>query len=67
FNLSLRRCTKTSQKLPKDLNEKLVEFHNFINELRINNNFELNCIANMDETHIYFDIVGSYILADRGA
>ncbi|CAG8689041.1 79_t:CDS:2, partial [Dentiscutata erythropus] len=65
FNLSLRRRTKTSQKLPKDLHEKVTEFHSFINELRINNNFELNCIANMDETSVYFDIVGAYTINDR--
>ncbi|CAG8808694.1 12277_t:CDS:2, partial [Dentiscutata erythropus] len=67
FNLSLRRRTKTSQKLPKDLYEKVTEFYSFINELRINNNFELNCIANMDETPIYFDMVGAYTINDRGA
>ncbi|CAG8853802.1 14387_t:CDS:2, partial [Gigaspora margarita] len=66
FDLSLRRRTKTSQKLPKDLSKKLVKFYSFINELRINNNFELNCIANMDETSVYFDMVGAYILDDRG-
>ncbi|CAG8799291.1 4972_t:CDS:2, partial [Dentiscutata erythropus] len=65
FNLSLRRCTKTFQKLPKDLHEKVTEFHGFINELRINNNFELNCIANMDETSVYFDMVGAYTINDR--
>ncbi|CAG8709708.1 37275_t:CDS:2 [Gigaspora margarita] len=64
FDLSLRKCTKTSQKLPKDLSKKLAEFHSFINELRINNNFELNYIANMDETPVYFDIVGAYTLDD---
>ncbi|CAG8804307.1 13148_t:CDS:1, partial [Dentiscutata erythropus] len=65
FNLSLRRRTKTSQKLSKDLHEKVTEFHSFINELKINNNFELNCIANMDETPVYFDMVGAYTINDR--
>ncbi|CAG8567420.1 11454_t:CDS:2, partial [Gigaspora rosea] len=56
FNLSVRR----------HLSEKLIEFHNFINELKINNNFELNCIANMDETPVYFDIISAYILDNCG-
>ncbi|CAG8824419.1 14683_t:CDS:2, partial [Gigaspora margarita] len=62
FDFSLRRHTKTSQKLSKDLSKKLAEFYSFINELRINNNFELNYIANMDEISVLFNIVGAYTL-----
>ncbi|CAG8843724.1 34395_t:CDS:2, partial [Gigaspora margarita] len=65
--VSLCKYTKTSQKLPKGLSKKLAKFHSFINELRINNNFELNYIANMDETLVYFDIVGAYTLDNCGA
>ncbi|CAG8620819.1 7958_t:CDS:1, partial [Paraglomus occultum] len=66
-NLSLRRHTKVSQKLPKDLHEKLCSFHKYIHLLQNNNNFELNCIANMDETPIFFDMIGTLTVDCRGA
>jgi len=66
-NLSLRRRTKVSQKLPKDLHEKLCSFHEYIHSLQNNNNFERSCIANMDETPIFFDMVGALTIDCRGA
>jgi len=66
-NLSLRRRTKISQKLPKELHEKLCSFHHYIRTLQKDNNFDLNCIANMDETPIFFDMVGALTLDCRGA
>ena len=47
-NFSLRRRTKISQRLA----EKLCSFHASA-RYKKNNNFELNCIANMDETPIF--------------
>ena len=67
YNFSLRRRTKISQKLPKDLHKKLCSFHNYIRTLQKNNNFELNCIANMDKTPIFFDMVGALTIDCRGA
>ena len=67
YNFSLRRRTKISQKLPKDMHEKLCSFHNYIRTLQKNNNFELNCIANMDETPIFFDMVGALTIDCRWA
>ena len=50
FDLSLRRRTKISQKLPEDIDAKLDEFKRFIIRLRTKYNFDLNSIYNMDET-----------------
>ena len=66
-NLSLRRRTKISQKLPKELHEKLCSFHHYICTLQKDNNFDLNCIANMDKTPIFFDMVSALTLDCRGA
>ena len=52
FNLSLRRRTKISQKLPEDTEEKLEEFRRFVIRLRTQYNFDLNSIFNMDETPV---------------
>ncbi|CAG8615331.1 10447_t:CDS:2, partial [Cetraspora pellucida] len=65
-DFSLHRRTKVSQKLPKDLQEKLLMLHEDIYKLRRNNNFNLNCIANVDETPIFFDIVGALTLDYHG-
>ncbi|CAG8746349.1 27787_t:CDS:2, partial [Racocetra persica] len=45
--------TKVSSKLPNDLQEKLTTFYENINQSRRNNNFDLSCIANLDETSIF--------------
>src|SRR6266498_4853342 len=52
FDLSLRRRTKISQKLPEDTEEKLEEFKRFVIRLRMQYNFDLNNIFNMDETPV---------------
>jgi hypothetical protein len=65
--LSAGRRTKVSQKLPKDLHEKLCSFHEYIHSLQNNNNFERSCIANMDETPIFFDMVGARTIDCRSA
>ena len=57
FNLSLRRRTKISQKLPEDTEEKLEEFRRFVIRLRTQYNFDLNSIFNMDETPVWFDMI----------
>ena len=41
YNLSLRRKTKISQKLPEDTKEKLDEFRRYIIRLRSQYNFDL--------------------------
>ncbi|KAG8198248.1 hypothetical protein JTE90_021505 [Oedothorax gibbosus] len=56
YGLSLRQRTKIAQKLPKQLEEKIVAFQKEVINLRKENNFELSQIGNMDETPMTFDI-----------
>ncbi|GES91510.1 pogo transposable element with KRAB domain [Rhizophagus clarus] len=66
FDLSLRRRTKISQKLPEDTDEKLENFKHFIIRLRSQYNFDLNSIYNMDETPIWFDMAGNMTINNKG-
>ena len=66
FDLSLRRRTKKiSQKLPEDTEEKLEEFRRFVIRLRMQYNFDLNNIFNMDETPVWFDMVGNMTVNNK--
>src|SRR5437588_5162622 len=62
YKLSLRRRTKISQKLPKQTEELLEKFYQFIARLRIKKSFEFRNIFNMDETTVYFDIAGNFTI-----
>ena len=66
FDLSLRRKTKISQKLPEDTEAKIEEFRRFIIRLRTKYNFDLNSIFNMDETPVWFDMAGSMTINNKG-
>jgi hypothetical protein len=66
FDLSLRRRTKISQKLPEDIDAKLDEFKRFIIRLRTKYNFDLNSIYNIDETPIWFDMAGNMTINNKG-
>ncbi len=66
FDLSLRRRTKISQKLPEDTEEKLEEFRRFVIRLRMQYNFDLNNIFNMDETPVWFDMAGNMTVNNKG-
>ena len=63
---SLRRKTKIGQKLPAQLSEKLLEFQRFIIKKRKQFEYELCEIGNMDETPVYFDMVGNLTIENRG-
>jgi hypothetical protein len=65
-NLTRRRRTKISQKLPEQLEEKLEEFYWFIIRLRIRKSFELCNIFNMDETPVWFDMAGNFTINTKG-
>lgn len=65
-NLSLRWHTKISQKLPKQTEELLEKFRQYVMHLRIKNCYELCNIFNMDETPVWFDIMGNFIINQKG-
>ena len=55
--LTLRQCTRISQKLPSQTQGLLEKFHQFIIQLRIQN---LN-IFNMNEMSVWFDMAGNLL------
>uniref|UniRef100_A0A8C5WL18 HTH CENPB-type domain-containing protein n=1 Tax=Leptobrachium leishanense TaxID=445787 RepID=A0A8C5WL18_9ANUR len=65
-NLTLRQRTKLSQKLPKDLEEKVDSFHRYVLKLRHQHNYELGQIGNMDETPMTFDLPGNRSVHTKG-
>ncbi len=62
YKLSLRRRTKISQKLPKQTEELLEQFQQFVTHLRIRKSFEFSNIFNMDETPVWFDMAGNFTI-----
>ena len=64
--LSLRQRTKRSQKLRKDLDEKVSSSQKFIINNRKKHQFELSEIGNMDETPMTFDSLGNRTVSARG-
>lgn len=67
YNLSWRRRTKISQKMPEQTQELLSNFHKFVTELRIEKSFEPCNILNMDETPVWFDMAGNFTVEQKGA
>ena len=65
-NLALRQKTKIAQKLPGDLEEKIVNFHCFVLNCRKKANYELANIGNMDETPVWFDMPSTRTVNTRG-
>ncbi|KAJ1166030.1 hypothetical protein NDU88_006440 [Pleurodeles waltl] len=63
YGLCLRQRTKISQKLPKDLDEKVMSFHSFIIKQRKIHNYDLGDIGNMDETPMTFDLPSNRTVA----
>ena len=66
YNLSRRRRTKVSQKLPSQTEELLKNFYQFINHLKIEKSFELSNILNMDETPVWFNMTGNFTIDNIG-
>lgn len=66
-DLVLRQKTKIAQKLPDDLEEKIMNFQKFIIKMRTNFNFPLSSIGNMDETPVQFDMLGNTTVHVKGA
>ena len=65
-NLVLRQKTKIVQRMPGDLEEKIVDFHRFVLNCRKKDNYELVNIGNMDETPVWFDIPSARTVTTQG-
>ena len=65
YNLVLREKTKIAQKLLRELDDKITSFHKFI-DLRGKHQYPLKMIGNMDETPVFFDMVGNKTVNQAG-
>ena len=65
--LSNRRRTTIAQRLPEDLIEKQHEFLNFILYRRIQYDYSLSLIGNMDETPLTFDMPSNMTVEETGS
>ena len=66
-NLCLRVRTKIDQKLPKQMDTKILNCQSFVIKQRQQQNFPLSMIGNMDETPIYFDIPDNNTVDRKGS
>lgn len=64
--LSLRRRTTVCQKLPDAYEDKLQEFHRYVDDLRTQNSFMLGQIGNADQTPVWFDMPSRRTVAEKG-
>ena len=66
MGLALRHRTTIWQKLPKDFEQKLLNYQRYITNVRKTGNFLMGQMANADETVIYFDKTPNYMLEKKG-
>jgi len=66
MGLALRRRTTICQKLPKDFEQKLLNYQWCITNLRKTGNFLMRQMANGDEMAIYLDMPPNYTLEKTG-
>lgn len=65
-DLVIRQKTKIAQKLPKDLDHKITQFQTFVINQRKRNEYGMAHIGNMDETPMFFDVVGNTTINKKG-
>ena len=51
-----RKRAKITQSLPKEIEDKIIEFREMLRKLRTENKYEIQQIGNMDELHMTFDL-----------
>lgn len=66
-NLSIRRRTLISQKLPEDYEEKLYNFQSFVIKMRMRNRYSLSQTVNADQTPLTFDLPVDTTVNPKGA
>ena len=64
--LLLRQKTTLAQSLPRDYEEKIVQFHLFVIRQRRAHNYPLHLVANMDESPIQFDMPSNRTVSTIG-
>ena len=67
YHLSVRRRTTVSQKLPSELESTQHQFLSFVLYQRIQYNYPLALIGNMDETPLTFDVPNNTTIEETGA
>ena len=65
--LTFRSGTHIDQKLPQSYPELMRKFTKFNEKLRSDNDFELNHIANMDETPLLMNITNTKTIGKIGS
>ena len=60
------RCRTICQKLPKDFEQNLLNYQQYITNLRKTGNFLMGQMANADGTAIYLDMPPNYTLEKKG-
>ena len=65
-SVSTREKTTVAQKMPPQMEEKIVSFHRFVIRMRKLRNYPISNIGNMDETAVYFDMPGNSTLHHKG-
>ena len=63
---SLRRRTTVSQRLPGDLQPKVISFIMKTRQLRLRKQYPLSMIGNMDETPLWLDMPGETTITHSG-
>jgi len=66
MGLALRHRTTICQKLPKDFEQKLLNYQRYITNPRKTLNFLMGQMANANETAIYLDMPPNYMLEKKG-
>ena len=65
--LAMRTKTKISQKMPMAYENKILEFHKYVINLRKDTHFEMGQIANMDEVPLSFDVPSNKTVDFKGS
>ena len=66
MGLALQHRTTICQKIPKVFEQKLLNYQQYITNLRKTGNFLMGQMANADEMAIYLDMLPNYMLEKKG-
>ena len=66
-SISMRTKTSLAQRLPADMEDKVVEFHRFVLRSRRRWGYDLSRILNMDETPMRFELPATRTLEFTGS